>query len=221
MRIEKDPNLKWCPQNYCVGVAKRKRGFCCGWKSIAICQTCNMTMCFKCGAVEHPGTSCNSVGNAELRNYVKQFNVQKCPNCGFGTQKIDGCNHMTCAKCWYNWCWLCRGRHYSGHYNEMNIFGCPGDQYSKDNSCLNIIKKILLIIFTPIILFGFGFAGTCAIFIDLRCFRRSNCVAYVLLFAIFIIPFALLAGTLCTIASPFAILFQFFLLIKIIWNLIY
>ena len=21
MRVEKDPNLKWCPQNYCVGVA--------------------------------------------------------------------------------------------------------------------------------------------------------------------------------------------------------
>ena len=45
-------------------------------------------MCFKCGAVNHPGVSCSNVGNAELREYMANNDVVKFPNCGFGTEKI-------------------------------------------------------------------------------------------------------------------------------------
>jgi hypothetical protein len=83
-------------------------------------------MCFRCGAISHPGVSCENVGNAELRAYIRRNDVVKCPNCGFGTEKSDGCNHMTCAKCNYDWCWICRRGCGSGHFDEMNIFGCPG-----------------------------------------------------------------------------------------------
>lgn len=58
---------------------------CCGWKQTAICNRCENSMCFKCGAESHGGVACNSVGNAELREYIKNNNVVKCPNCGFGT----------------------------------------------------------------------------------------------------------------------------------------
>ena len=56
-------------------------------------------MCIKCKAVSHPGVSCNNIGNAELREYMKTHDVLKCPNCGYGTEKIEGCNHMTCRIC--------------------------------------------------------------------------------------------------------------------------
>lgn len=78
--------------------------------------------------------------------------VIKCPNCGFGTEKIDGCNHMTCAKCRYEWCWICRGKYYSGHFDDTNIFGCPGSQFSKSSNCVNIWKKIGILILLPFIL---------------------------------------------------------------------
>jgi DNA-directed RNA polymerase subunit RPC12/RpoP len=45
-------------------------------------------MCFRCGAISHPGVNCENVGNAELREYIRRNDVVKCPNCGFGTEKI-------------------------------------------------------------------------------------------------------------------------------------
>ena len=44
-----------------------------------------------------------------------------------------GCNHMTCAFCGADFCWLC-GRHLVGdsavqrHYGSWNLCGCPGMQ---------------------------------------------------------------------------------------------
>ena len=180
-----------------------------------------MTMCFKCGAVDHPGSSCNSVGNAELRNYVKQFNVQKCPSCGFGTQKIDGCNHMTCVKCRHNWCWLCRGKYSSGHFSSTNIFGCPGGQYGDDNTCFNIIKKLLLIIFMPLYLFCLGFGYTVGWFCEECMSGGCNFVCQVLMFFLIVLPASLCAGGLAAVVSPLAILVQLFLLSKIFWKLLY
>ena len=109
-------------------------------------------MCFKCGAISHPGVTCENVGNAELREYMAKNDVVKCPSCGFGTEKIDGCNHMTCAKCNYNWCWICRGRYYGGHFSEMNIFGCPGAQFSDNSNWVNFLLKLLMLFAIPFIL---------------------------------------------------------------------
>lgn len=177
-------------------------------------------MCFKCGAVAHPGTSCNSVGNAELREYIKNSNVVKCPNCGFGTEKIDGCNHMTCAKCRYDWCWLCRGKYYDGHFEEWNMFGCPGGQYGSENACLNVAKKVAMIIFMPLVLF-FGASG---ITMHALCYNLSNCDMHclwqILIFFILIMPIGLVAGALACVLTPFAILFQIYLLLKILFKLL-
>ena len=110
-------------------------------------------MCFKCGAVEHPGVSCGSVGNAELREYMSSNDVVKCPHCGFATEKDGGCNHMTCAKCNSAWCWICGGKiRGDSHFSSMNIFGCPGGQFSDESSCCQFIYKIFLLIGIPFIL---------------------------------------------------------------------
>ena len=49
---------------------------------------------------------------------------------------------MTCIKCQYEWCWLCRGKYTSRHFDKFNVFGCPGlkngENTSKKWSCLKL-----------------------------------------------------------------------------------
>lgn len=37
----------------------------------------------------------------------KLFFAQRCPGCGIWINKNGGCNHMTCQKCKYEFCWVC------------------------------------------------------------------------------------------------------------------
>jgi hypothetical protein len=134
IEVEKDLNLKWCPKNDCVNYVRREKSCCCCYKSTATCE-CGQEMCFKCGAVSHRGISCDKVGNQELQDYIQSNDVVKCPHCGYGTEKNEGCNHMTCAKCGGEWCWICKGTYRPGHFVDFNIFGCPGGQFSSLSPC--------------------------------------------------------------------------------------
>ncbi|KAL1960561.1 hypothetical protein VTO42DRAFT_7140 [Malbranchea cinnamomea] len=37
------------------------------------------------------------------------------PKCSFRVQKIDGCKHMTCSRCQFEWCWVCGQKWKRGH----------------------------------------------------------------------------------------------------------
>ena len=110
-------------------------------------------MCFKCGQVSHPGKTCTLVENAKLAEYISSHGVIKCPKCAFGTEKIEGCNHMTCPKCRYEYCWICKSKYRSSHFEEWNLFGCPGGMYSEISFCKNFWMKIGLLLAIPFILF--------------------------------------------------------------------
>ena len=34
-------------------------------------------------------------------------NTKNCPGCGVNIEKNEGCDHMTCKKCQFEFCWLC------------------------------------------------------------------------------------------------------------------
>ena len=44
--------------------------------------------------------------NRESEKWIKEH-TKKCPNCGIVIEKNKGCNHMTCYKCGYEFCWYC------------------------------------------------------------------------------------------------------------------
>ena len=35
------------------------------------------------------------------------LNTKECPRCETPIEKNGGCNHMTCSKCNWHWCWVC------------------------------------------------------------------------------------------------------------------
>ncbi|CAL5980991.1 Conserved_hypothetical protein [Hexamita inflata] len=59
------------------------------------CATCNHKWCSDCGDWHKPGKTC-----------VQLVNMKRCPSCKIPTDKIAGCNHITC-KCGAHWCYVC------------------------------------------------------------------------------------------------------------------
>jgi len=84
-----------------------------GW-----CRNCNQIKIagdVACGAAEaepdfHGRFECDDCRIA-ITNAQPNIDVKMCPNpeCGIATEKISGCNHITCGNCRTHWCYICQG----------------------------------------------------------------------------------------------------------------
>ncbi len=74
--------------------------------------------CWECGTKEaHAPVGCklwsrwkDKCGHVDMKPTAFNWLVshfRPCPACGFATQKSDGCNRCLCAKCGYDFCWVC------------------------------------------------------------------------------------------------------------------
>jgi hypothetical protein len=61
-----------------------------------------------------------------MEEYGRNNFVKKCPKCSIITEKNNGCNHITCAKCGYQWCWLCNQEYNAEHFEGGK---CKGFQF--------------------------------------------------------------------------------------------
>jgi len=76
----------------------------------------------------------------ELLDLNKDKEIYKqCPRCRIIIEKSDGCNHMTCAHCDYQFCWLCLSEYTEHHFAAYNFKGCPGMMYCIYNTYNNYI----------------------------------------------------------------------------------
>ena len=105
-------NVRWCPYqgcDYCIEY--RDSG-----KPYIDCK-CGNSFCFRCGQESHRPCDCSvtdlwkSKNSAESENITWiMANTKQCPECRKPIEKNQGCNHMNCKMCSYEFCWLCLGK---------------------------------------------------------------------------------------------------------------
>ena len=99
--------LACCPVIDCTGVFERDRN------GIVICSVCYSSVCQTCNLRNHEGRTCATTlialeeSNRSFQAWKVENNIRDCPGCKTELEKIDGCNHMTCAACQCHFCWVC------------------------------------------------------------------------------------------------------------------
>ena len=91
--------------------------------------------CFECLKPPHGNESCDKNIDMKFMKWKEGKRVKKCPRCQIFTEKNEGCNHMTCVNCKYQWCWLCEGQYNYGHYERGK---CAGKQFTKADNADNL-----------------------------------------------------------------------------------
>jgi len=121
LEIINDPNKKLCPYPNCDSYLELKQ-----IRNKDVTCKNNHTFCFECLKKPHGKLPCNANLDKSMKEYAKNNFVKKCPKCSIITEKNDGCNHITCTKCGYQWCWLCNQEYNVNHFKGGK---CKGFQF--------------------------------------------------------------------------------------------
>ena len=104
--IDSDPLIRWCTKPGCDTHIKAKNRD----ATKLECPTCKTEICFNCRDKWHGETvTCEEALQSQLEGWADQNkdNVSFCPSCRSKIEKNQGCNHMTCGFCEYEFCWAC------------------------------------------------------------------------------------------------------------------
>ena len=130
--LESDPLVRWCPNRSC-GKSMKAKSF---DQRKMTCESCQTSVCFRCKEEWHGYfTSCEQAMEANFQGWAgDRYNISFCPMCRTKIEKNEGCNHMTCAFCQYEFCWLCGGDASSESNHWAPGHGCGADmmeEYTK------------------------------------------------------------------------------------------
>ncbi|ETS73616.1 hypothetical protein PFICI_14562 [Pestalotiopsis fici W106-1] len=119
--ISSQPNFRWCLREGCISgslyddpatvpssVQDEADANC------IECSECNFTMCYTCQSPWHADLTCAQYASQREHSFTETQtwlaeHTKPCPGegCGVQVQKGDGCFHMTCSRCHYEFCWEC------------------------------------------------------------------------------------------------------------------
>ncbi|MCQ2817341.1 MAG: E3 ubiquitin protein ligase [archaeon] len=103
--------------------------------------------CSNCLLPPHPGQKCHITEEKDFSLWKEGRDVRKCPKCSYLIEKSDGCNHMTCGRCGYQFCWICGGKYSSNHFSNP-LSPCYKLMYTNKRSiCSNCFLRILKMFF--------------------------------------------------------------------------
>ena len=181
--IALDPNARWCPTPNCESVMLGGEGRGTRLK----CSKCGGLVCFECNERWHEGRTCEQAASSVMAAYKASHDVKACPQCQATIERSEGCNHMTCTRCKYQFCWLCSRKYGKHHFAPWNLRGCPGLQ-DGSMSCIGNDK---------ILCFNCGCGCGCAGAVKRGLFKLWVVFTMVVFALVFTAPGAVL-GLLCS-----------------------
>ena len=131
--LEQSDKVKLCPIPDCEGFAEKKG------KSKYVKCNFGHEFCFECGNAPHGDKECEEMIDKDFEEWRSHKVVKRCPCCRMWTEKNEGCNHMTCVECKFQWCWLCQKPYTFNHFQEGSCFGL---QFYKENDENKIKAKL-------------------------------------------------------------------------------
>ena len=168
-QLAANPNIQLCPYPDCESYAEK------GENKFVTCKENNHKFCFNCLKDWHENKNCEIELNKSFEKWKDPYKVKRCPKCKYFIEKIEGCNHITCSNCKYEWCWLCQQEYRDGHYDfKGNCLGLQNSKLSCFSNRLCIILYQILIIIAKLI--GFSIAGPTVLFIYIyhECIWSNN-----------------------------------------------
>ncbi|KAE9112471.1 putative E3 ubiquitin-protein ligase [Phytophthora fragariae] len=136
--VDINKGVKWCPSAGCSKAITSAGGL-----SSVTC-TCGCVFCLRCGEEAHSPVMCEQLAawqekcrnESETANWILA-NTKKCPKCSVRIEKNQGCNHMTCRSCNYEFCWICMegwDKHGSGTggYYKCNRYDADAETADTD-----------------------------------------------------------------------------------------
>ncbi|XP_071854183.1 E3 ubiquitin-protein ligase RNF19A-like isoform X3 [Apostichopus japonicus] len=129
-----DPDCRWCPAPDC-GYAVIAAS--CASCPHLMCERpgCGTSFCYHCKQMWHPNQTCDTARQQRsgvIRKTSLSYSqgsasadqIKPCPRCTALIIKMDdgSCNHMTCAVCGAEFCWLCMKEISDLHY--LSPSGC-------------------------------------------------------------------------------------------------
>jgi len=106
-------DLRWCPGANCGKCVRAGAAI----TSVKCAPNgCGYAFCVRCGEESHQPVSCKALATwvekcqneSETANWILA-NTKRCPKCQCRIEKNQGCNHMQCQQCKYDFCWMCLG----------------------------------------------------------------------------------------------------------------
>lgn len=139
--VESNPLTRWCPGRGCERVASALSTAAMEAEgNVAHCDKCTQSFCLVCGEPPHAPASCKDLAkwNEKCRNESETANwilanTKSCPKCVSRIEKNQGCNHMTCQRCRYEFCWICMGDWKDHGANTGGYYKCSRYQNSEEN----------------------------------------------------------------------------------------
>ncbi|SMQ53776.1 unnamed protein product [Zymoseptoria tritici ST99CH_1A5] len=110
--LRSQPDFVSCPSSTCKDGASMADG------NIFTCRTCQYRYCFACNVPFHEDEGCQEFQDRIQEDERKTLEIAEsleevsrttkpCPKCKVPIQKGKGCDHMSCTRCKYQYCWLC------------------------------------------------------------------------------------------------------------------
>eukprot|EP00092_Neocalanus_flemingeri_P085036 GFUD01106925.1.p1 GENE.GFUD01106925.1~~GFUD01106925.1.p1 ORF type:complete len:694 (-),score=136.18 GFUD01106925.1:148-2229(-) len=130
-----DPDTRWCPAPNCTFAVVATGCASCP-KISCEREGCDFSFCYHCKAEWHPNQTCDmaraqrqpvrssSISFSQDSGLGGGSELKGCPRCSVPIEKMDdgSCNHITCAVCGLEFCWLCMKEISDLHY--LSPSGC-------------------------------------------------------------------------------------------------